>query len=387
MMDKKFYYAIAQSDEIDPENAANEIVEKCLLQLDGKEPKAGIVYMGITVDHQKVLDVINCKIQNINLIGCTTDGEFSSDTGYMQDSVLLMLFSSSEVDFISGKIDLNSYNVKNIKKDIENRIAAINKTPRIGILFSDGITLNSENSLEIMNIVFEEKIPFFGGAAADQWRFTGTKQFFENTVLESSAVYLILCGDFDYSFALGSGWTAIGNYGTINKSDRNNVKEINEIRAIDFYQELLGKDATPSIEMPMAVYNENGSFMYLRTALQNTVGEDGSITFLGNVPEGFRVRLTLVDRNSLLDSVSAAIEKAEEQFPPGKKPSVAICFSCTARRVLLGLRTDEERKIVQSKLGKQVPVSGFYTYGEFSPPAGSLKTIFHNESFVCLLLE
>jgi len=386
-MNHKFYYAIAQSDDIYPENAANEIVEICLSQLNGKIPKAGIIYMGINIDHQKVLNIIHHRINGIDLIGCTTDGEFSSEKGYMQDSVLLILFSSTEIDFISGKIDLTGYNVENVKTEIDTMISKIDKQPRIGFLFSDGITLNSENSLEIMNNVFDGKIPFFGGAAADQWLFTGTKQFFGKTVLASSAVYLILCGDFEYSFALGTGWNAIGHYGVINKSERNIVKQIDGIRAIDFYQDLLGEGAIPSIEMPMAIYNKEDSFMYLRTTLQNNVGKDGSITFLGNIPEGYKVRLTLVDRNSILDSVTSAVEKARKLFPPGKKPSIAICFSCTARRALLGLRTDEECRIVQTKLGGEIPVFGFYTYGEFSPPADSSKTIFHNESFVCLLLE
>lgn len=386
-MNGKFFYAMAQSDEPDPEEAAAEVVKRCREQLDGRKPRAGIIYMGIAVDHRRVLDAVCACFRDIKLIGCTTDGEFSSGAGYMQDSVLLVLFCSDDVEFIQGRIDLNKDDAETVKSDIKQSLEGKCGKPRLGIMFSDGITLNSENALEIMNNVFDGKVPFFGGAAADMWRFTGTRQFFNNTVFESTAVYMLFCGEFDYSFAVGTGWTPVGSYGIVNRSHRNNIKEINNMRAIDFYKDILGQNAAPSIEMPMAVYNENDSFMFLRTTLSNTVKDDGSIVFLGDIPENFKVRVTLVDRTSILDGTSAAVDEAMMNFPEGKRPSIAICFSCTARRAVLGMRTGEECGIVRSKLGDDALVAGFYTYGEFSPPGKSLESIFHNETFVCLLLE
>lgn len=386
-MNKKIYYAMAQSDELEPEDAANFIIKKCLQQLNGRKPAAGIIYMAITVDHQRILDIIYSTFNDIKLIGCTTDGEFSSETGYIQDSVLLMLFSSDEIEFATGEIDLKKFDTELIKKEIKTSLDNLNKKPRVGILFTDGIAINSEDSLKIMNTVFNGSVPFFGGAAADQWRFTGSKQFHNNTVLDGKAVYLLICGDLNYSFALGTGWTPVGSYGIVNKSERNIIKEINHMRAIDFYRELLGQNANPSIEMPMAIYDENNTFMYLRTTFGNIIEDDGSIVFLGDIKENYKVRLTLVDRPSIIESVSAAMDNAVKKFPGRRKPSIAICFSCTARRALLGLKTGEECRIVKSKLGKDAIVFGFYSYGEFSPLDTSTGSIFHNESFVCLLLE
>ena len=165
------------------------------------------------------------------------------------------------------------------------------------------------------------------------------------------------------------------------------IKEINHNKAVDFYRDFLGKNATPSIDVPMAVFDENDSYLYLRTTLFNTVREDGSIPFLGNIYNGCKVRLTITDRNSILDGTIKSVETALKRFPANRKPSIAICFSCTVRRAILGLRTNEECKIVQSKLGDNVIVFGFYTYGEFSPPDEGRKSTFHNESFICLLVE
>lgn len=386
-MGRKFHYALAQSDDIDSADAANDIADRCIIQLNGRKPAAGVVYMGITIDHQAVLDIIHERLGFIHLIGCTTDGEFSSETGFIQDSILLMLFSSDEVEFVSGIIDLKNNDPEDVMSQIKDTTGKTGKSPAIGIIFSDGLTVNGERSLEILNSVFNDRIPFFGGAAADKWRQTGTKQFCQNNVLQDTAVYLLFCGDFDYSYAIGTGWEAVGPAGIVNKSSGNVINEINNIKAIDFYRDFLGKSSAPSIDVPMAVYDENDSYMYLRTTLFNSVGDDGSIPFLGNIPQGYKVRLTIVDRNSILDGVHNAVDTAKKRFPAGKKPSIAICFSCTVRRAILGLRTDEECSIVRSALEEDVPVFGFYTYGEFSPPGDDKKTTFHNETFVCLLLE
>lgn len=364
-MSRKIYYAMAQSDELEPGDAAMEVVESCLEQLGDRKASAGIIYMGIAVDHQAVLDTVCSRISGLKLIGCTTDGEFSSETGYMQDSVLLLLFSSDEIEFVAGRIDLSRLDVDDLRDELKRSTGSMNSLPRLGILFTDGISLNSENSIAIMNSVFENKVPFFGGAAADRWRFTGTRQFYNNTVTESTAVYLLLYGEFDYSFAIGTGWTAVGSCGVVNKVERNIVREINNMRAIDFYRDLLGKDASPSIEMPMAVYDENDSFLFLRTTLGNIISEDGSLVFLGDIQEGHKVRVTIVDRTSILDGTAEAADLALKRFPAGKKPSVALCFSCTARRAILGMRTDEECGLVKSRLGVNAIIAGFYTYGSF----------------------
>ena len=386
-MKKKFYYAIAQSDDIDSSDAANDVVDRCIFQLQGRKASAGLIYMGITIDHQAVLDIIHERLGDIELIGCTTDGEFSSETGYIQDSILLMLFCSDEIDFISGSIDISNSNPESIKTEICTSLGETGKKPRLGILLTDGFTLNGEDSLEIISSVFNDEVPFFGGVAADKWRKTGTNQFLGNDVLDDMAVYLLFCGNFDYSFATGTGWTPVGDYGIITNSEKNVVKEINNQPAIEFYRYLLGKSAVPAIDVPMAVYDENDSLMFLRTTVLDDIGKDGSVTFFASMPRGYKVRLTVVDRNAIIDGVKAAATGALNKFPRGKQPSIAVCFSCTARRALLGLRTEEECTAAQSILGESVIVFGFYTYGEFSPRLDTMKTRFHNETFVCLLLE
>ena len=71
----------------------------------------------------------------------------------------------------------------------------------------------------------------------------------------------------------------------------------------------------------------------------------------------------------------------------GREPTAALFFSCAARKILLGTRTEEELKLIRGALGDAVPACGFYGYGEISPQMGDpTGTKYHNESFVSLLL-
>ena len=99
------------------------------------------------------------------------------------------------------------------------------------------------------------------------------------------------------------------------------------------------------------------------------------------------VRITVADRSAILEGCTESVGKAFADYPHGKTPAAALLFSCAARKLLLGTGTGKEIGIVKSVIGAEVPVCGFYGYGEIGPantkdPASK----FHNETFVSLIL-
>jgi len=64
-----------------------------------------------------------------------------------------------------------------------------------------------------------------------------------------------------------------------------------------------------------------------------------------------------------------------------------MLISCASRKLMLGTRTGEESRIVTAVIGPDVPVCGFYSYGEIGPRTGSEGiTRFHNGTFISLML-
>ncbi|MBU3153387.1 FIST signal transduction protein [Clostridium estertheticum] len=386
-MKTDFFVAIAHSIELDSFLAVTELIEDCELQLDKHHPTAGILYASIDVDHQLVLDKIYEKWPELQLIGCTTDGEFSSECEYVEDSLVLTLFISEEIKIVSGFINNTAIDMrKECSQVLSESIIRLGQNPNLCILFSDVIKTSGETVMEQLTTVTDGKLPIVGGISADSWRFTDSKQFYNKVSSQSISPFLLLAGSFDFSFGMDSGWNPLGDMGTITKSQGNVIYEIDHKPALEFYSNILGENVKATLELPIAVYDDNGDFCFMRTSFENYDNNIGSMTYLGNVPVGYKVRITMVNRESILEGAKSSINHAIRTFPSNKLPVIALCFSCSARRVLLGTRTKEEGQSLQEKIGESVKFVGFYSYGEFCPNLNELTNKFYNETFVTVLL-
>ncbi|MEI8199972.1 MAG: FIST N-terminal domain-containing protein [Eubacteriales bacterium] len=386
-MRNDFQVIIAHSTELDTLTAVSDIIKKSEHQLAGKQPAAGILYAGIDVDHQLVLDEIHQKWPALPLVGATTDGEFSSECEYVEDSLVLTLFVSEPVIIVSGSIDNTASDLgKECLQAFSDAVARLGQIPKLCILFSDVLTSNGESIMEQLTHASNGTLPIVGGISGDSWRFLEAKQFYNNVSSSHISSFLLLAGELDFSFGMDSGWEPVGETGTVTKSDNNIVYEINHMPTLDFYKNILGENTMPSLELPIAVYDEHDGFRFMRTTFENYDVSTGSVTYLGNVPVGSKVRITMVNRDSILAGTESSVSEAFRTFPSGVSPCIALCFSCSARRVLLGTRTIEECRIARKILGENVQFSGFYTYGEYCPNINKLTNEFHNETFVVVLL-
>lgn len=386
-MKTDLFIAMAHSVELDSFLAVTELIEKCELQLKSKHPKAGILYAGIDVDHQLVLDKIYEKWPDVQLIGCTADGEFSSECDYVEDSLVLTLFVSEDINMISGFFDNTETDPHNeYKLVLSEAVSRLGQKPKLCILFSDVIKTNGETIMEQLTILTAGQLPIVGGISADSWRFDECEQFYNNRSSATISPFLLLSGEFDFSLGMDSGWEPIGEMGTVTKSQGNVIYEINQKPALEFYRDILGDNTYPTLELPIAFYDEHGCFRFMRTTFENYDSNTGSVTYLGNVPMNYKVRISMANRESILAGEKSSINNAMNLFPPNKLPVIALCFSCSARRVLLGSRTIEESRIVREMIGESVKFVGFYTYGEFFPVSSKLLNEFHNETFVTVLL-
>jgi hypothetical protein len=124
-----------------------------------------------------------------------------------------------------------------------------------------------------------------------------------------------------------------------------------------------------------------------------TVDEHGSITCAAEMPEGSEVRLMVGSKEEAVRVAKIAAEDAVAQLG-GSTPKAVIIFNCIARNKLFGDRSGEEITAIQEAVGKEVPLIGFYTFGEQAPLGGEVRNIekcnsaFHNETVViCVLAD
>lgn len=382
-------YAVSgHSEDVDTASALNEILEKCEKKLSGQAPKAGLLFAGIDAEHQALLDGINKAWPGIQLIGCTTDGELSSDIGFQEDSITLLLMGSDSIDITAGIGRQVSQDITGAcRQAVEEARSKTQHKPTLCIANPDSLTISGQEVIMSLNKELGDDVPLFGATAADQLRFEGTYQFYCNEVLSDAVPILLFSGPLVYSFGVGSGWKPIGEPGQVTRSQASTVQEIDGAPAIEFYRKFLGPDAKPSGECPLAVLNDKDEIQYLRAPAGFSIEAEGDIKYFADVPEGARVQITIADRDAILNGCRESLEMAIQRYPEGKSPEAAVFFSCAARKVLLGTQISEEYQILKEKIDPFVPMCGFYGYGEIGPiESGSASAKFHNETFISLLL-
>ncbi|BAY13621.1 FIST signal transduction protein [Calothrix sp. NIES-2098] len=380
---------VGHSEDPDSQSAITEILEQCVNDLAGFIPQAGILFAAIDFDHQLILKEIHQIFPDIDLIGCTTDGEASSVLGFQQDSLTLMLFSSDTVEIHAGvgyQVRENPFAAAH--QAVQQATAKSNNSAKLCVTLpasytENGSTTNGELILQGLKLALDPQIPILGGTAGDQFRFQKTYQFYRNEVLTDSLPVLIFSGDIQFSYGIACGWQPIGRKSIVTKSQGTVLHEIDGKSALEYYQRYLG-DRPPTAEHPLAVYEGDSDRYYMR--VPNTYNiETGTINFLGNIPEQAIVQVTDISRDEVIAAAETSLHNALANYP-GTEPEAVLLFSCCCRRWFLGTRTKEEYQLVKNALSSEIPICGFYTYGEFAPLEPDGYSYYHQETFVTLLL-
>ena len=376
---------IGHSNDPDSEFAISEVIEQCLGQFDADTPApiAALLLAAIDFDHQLILDRIHAKFPNIALIGGTTDGEMSSKLQFNQDSLVLTLFCSDNIQIQAGLgRNLSHDPIAGAAQAVEHGKGQNVETPKLCLTIAEGMGYDSNAVVEGLKELLGDRFPIFGGAAADQQRFQTSYQFFGREVLTDAVTLLFLYGDLQFSCGIVHGWKPIGKIATLTEVSPNSALKIDDQPAIDLYDYYL-QGLQPSPEYPLAIFEESGEY-YLRSPI-GCNRETGEINFLTNLPVNTQVQVAFGTREDILMATQDSFKIAFDRYP-GVQPDVALLFSCCTRRQILGTRTQEECEWVNKLSKQELPFAGFYTYGEIGPMEIDGKVRLHHETFITLLL-
>lgn len=375
---------VGHSNDPDSKFAINEVLAQCAETLQGQTPQAGLLFAAIDFEHPMILDQILNTFPEIQLIGGTTDGEVSSKMGFQEDSLVLMLFCADTLTIRTGigrAVSKDPLAAAQQAFDLteSNPSSAID----LCITIPDGISCSGVAMINALKQILGKDTPIVGGTAADQFQFQQSYQFYQGEVLSDALPILVFSGGLKISHGFASGWQPISRKAVITRAEGARVFEIDQQPALDFYDHYLnGLPITG--EYPLAVFEGGSEDFYLR-ASNSCDRNDGSILFMGDVPEQATVQITHATCDDIIAAAKTSILQAQATYP-GEQPAAALLFSCAARRWLLGSRVQEEYELGRQVLDPSIPVSGFYTYGEIAPLSVAGETQFHQETLVTLLL-
>lgn len=344
-------------------------------------PQLAILFCDVDHDYRYIIDAIYRVFPNILLIGCTSDGEISSEM-VSEGGITLALISSKKIKFDIRKAEnLSTSLSESIKESLSN--IELESEKSCCIMLSDSLTISGEKVLfETQKYI--NKIPVFGGLSADQWEFKKNYQFFNREILSDAVVYCFFTGEYEIFSSFASGWNPIGEYFLVTKSCDNIVHTINNQKATDFYKKFIGKVDSPFGEYPLAVYlNKDKKFYsYLRAPLKFNQ-KNGTVYFAGNIPQGSYVRITETDRDRVIYESESSFQKS---FMSNRGYDLGIMFNCASRKYLLGSKKDVEINLF-SKICPNTPLIGLYCYGEIGYNSNTGYSNFFNQSFVAMVIK
>ena len=385
-----FRMAVGHSDDIDLDVALATVFEQCEAALAGAKPKAGLLMAAWEADHRSIVDAVRARYPGIELAGSTTAGEMSSVLGFQQDSIALTLFASDTVEITAGLgLGLGSDVRAATRAAVDQARAKATLDPSLCIAMP---AIGLGEAGEILGGLREalgKDVPILGGGAAHEDPSQNpelgvSRQVVDDTLAEGAIAILLFSGPLEFSFGVQTGWRGVGQRSTVTRSSQSGVLEIGGRPAVEFFDRYLGR-GDPPIGNPLAVFETETPDFYLRTP--TTFDRDsGMVGFLGFIPEGATVQITVAATDEIVDGARASIADALASFPGGRTPDGALLYSCVTRRFLLGTRAGREIEQVREELGPDVPVAGFYCVGEIAPMPLADGSQFHNATMVAVLL-
>jgi hypothetical protein len=380
--------ATGHSHDLDSADAIAEALDACAETLGEKTPQAGLLFAGIDHDHQALLDGIEGRYPGLQLIGCTTHGELSS-SGFAEDSVVLMLLHSEQVRFRAG-VGENALAEPHAaaQQALAMACGGLDMPPKLCITLPEGLDLDAAIVLDTLSSALGPDVPVCGGMAADQLRFEKTFQFCNGAVHAGAVPILIFAGPLHVSTGVAGGWEPVGKDLQATRVDGLVIREIDGQPPRDVWMRYLGSEDLLGTRGILAVYpgtaREVASEAYYLVT-PSRFEEDGSLVTLNPVIEGAKVRFTDPGREQVLSAAGSSTAQAVDAYP-GEVPDLALVFSCAARHHVLGTRVGLEIGRLQERIPADVPVIGFYTFGEICPMTDSPAPFHHSCTFVTVLI-
>lgn len=329
-------------------------------------------------------DALKALCPNAHIMCCSTGGQIHNNE-IVDDKIsgVALKFDATRLKAVSQKVT-DATDSRRCGKAIGKALAASDLAG--AFVLSDGLHVNGSDL--VAGIASEVgAVPITGGLAGDGSQFLETLVGSDHRP-ESHVVGAI--GFYGSAIKIGhgsaGGWDVFGPKRRITRAMGNVLLELDNQPALALYERYLGEDEVKGLPssallFPLQIHDPaHPGHEVVRTVLA-VDRERKSMTFAGEMPEGWNAQLMRGTFYRLVDGAALAATQAREGLQRYRdNDGVAILVSCIGRRLLMGQRSLEEVEAAGAALGSQLHRLGFYSYGEISPNAASGICDLHNQT-------
>jgi hypothetical protein len=338
---------------------------------DGFKPTLAIVFISIKQDRNAICQILDDK--KIDIIGATSCGEFIN--GHQdQGSIVILLLDLHREAYTILFENIGNRDLAGVAKKLANDALKKFNNPAFILLSTgmskEGIVFNGEQLIRNLGKEFGGRVNIYGGMAGDDYSFTGSYVFTNNSYTDMGAAALVL--DEEKLSLLGnaiSGWQAVGTVKTVTKSEDDWVYTIDGQPAPEMYLKYLGKQSKTEQELK-TLYEDIGLFYpfqvidsadpVMRTPMMINK-ERNAIKVDFPIPQGTKLQFSMPPDFDIVENVLA--DANEMKNANRFNAEALLIFSCAARLNALGPLTNSENDGLHEIW--KAPMAGFFTYGEF----------------------
>jgi hypothetical protein len=320
-------------------------------------------------------------------VGCSTAGEIL-DIEVSEESLVAtaISFSSTRIA-VAAERAASPASSAQIGGRLADRLCADDLKHLL--VLADGTGINGSELVRGLESRLPGGASITGGLAGDGERFVETVVLSAEGLSRAGVVAVGFYGK-DLRVGHGSlgGWDPFGPERRITRSHGNVLYELDSRPALELYRLYLGEHAAglpaTGLLFPLSLRSGEEDAGRVRTM----VGFDesaGSLTFVGDIPQGHRARLMRANLDRLIDGAAGA---ATATLPglEGSPAELALLISCVGRRMILNQRVEEEVEAVRQVLGPRPAITGFYSYGEIAPIVPHARCELHNQTMTVTAL-
>jgi two-component sensor histidine kinase len=385
---------------------------EALSQIKRFQPCIAFAFISPELEVSEVTEGVMSVLDDCPLIGTSTAGEIAN--GFVRNSVVVGLLASPHM---SARVGMGNGVSQDYQKAVYEALSdtGINQyfnyshpqhqmlrmsaagapgiSPVLLLAFSPGST-NSQLSLShdvhsVLRKSSANRIPIFGGSSADYFKYGPNYQIVNNRVSNDAIALAFIETEINFGLGMSHGFFPTKKRVLVTRASDHFVHEFDNRPAADVYAELLEipvnriKEELPVGPTPFNQFPFGSVDVYGNSLLHvpEHILQDGSIQF----PHLIRNNsvITLMERNEK-EAVKAGLSAYEKALRHGglNKPSFILMLSCALR--LKGVDDPEEIKLVREKAN--LPICGFYTYGEKGMLDDGLP-VYNNQSVSTLVLS
>lgn len=339
------------------------------------------------ISDEAVFNSIRKKYSSAHILICSTSGEISG-TEVNDDTITL-----TAIQFDNTVVRAASINIKDIENnsyDAGKHLATALQGDDLVNIFvvSDGHLVNGSELVSGLQHHLSKETILTGGLAGDGADFQKTLVGLNTLPIEGEIAAIgFYSKQLLVNYGSMGGWDPFGPHRLITKSIGSTLYEVDGKPALDIYKRYLGEyaDELPgsALLFPLSIRQRGCDRSVVRTILSINE-EEKSLTFAGNMPEGAHAQLMKANFDRLIEGASNAAQHSIENHR--NNPDLAILISCVGRKLVLGMRIDEEVEAVKDTYGDNTVITGFYSYGEIAPSFQFKECELHNQTMTITTL-